>query len=75
SILPPHLRSSLTLDSLVGDRVFMHLQDLNIEMVGQVARTQLLGKEGYLVAVDYADEAPEYWRECLVDLLPRPGEI
>lgn len=75
SLIPPALRKNLSLDVLVGDRVFMRLEDMNIEISGSIARTQLLGKAGFLVAVDYSDDAPEYWRECLMDLLPKPGEI
>lgn len=74
-ILPVHLRDSLTLDCLVGDRIFMHLEDMNIEISGTITRTQFLGKGGFLIAVDYSDDAPEYWRDCLMDLLPQPGEL
>lgn len=73
-LIPTALRSVLTLESLIGDRVFMHLEEMNIEISGVIARTQLKGK-GFYVAIDYSDEAPEYWRECLMDLLPAPGEL
>lgn len=73
-LIPTALRSVLTLESLIGDRVFMHLEEMNIEISGVIARTQLKGKSFY-VAIDYSDEAPEYWRECLMDLLPAPGEL
>lgn len=74
-LVPQTLRSQLTLDSLIGDRVYIHLEDMNLEISGVVRRTQLLGKKGYLVAIDYSEDAPEYWRECLTDLLPAPGEM
>ena len=74
-LIPAALRKNLTLDVLIGDRVFMHLEEMNLELSGVIARTQLLGKKGFYVAVDYSDEAPEYWRECLMDLLPQPGEL
>lgn len=74
-LIPTALRKNLTLDCLIGDRVFMHLEDMNLEISGVITRTQLLGKKGFYVAVDYSDEAPEYWRECLLDLLPTPGEM
>lgn len=74
-LLPTALRKTLTLDVLIGDRVFMHLEEMNLEVSGVITRTQLLGKKGFHVAVDYSDEAPEYWRECLMDLLPKPGEL
>lgn len=74
-LIPSALRKNLTLDVLIGDRVFMHLEEMNLEVSGVITRTQLLGKKGFYVAVDYSEEAPEYWRECLMDLLPTPGEL
>ncbi|WP_413569049.1 hypothetical protein ACLWBD_16740 [Bdellovibrio sp. HCB117] len=74
-LIPTALRKNLTLDVLIGDRVFMHLEEMNLEISGVITRTQLLGKKGFYVAVDYSEEAPEYWRECLMDLLPKPGEL
>jgi len=74
-LLPPTLRKNLSLDVLVGESIFMHLEDMNLEISGTIARTQLLGKKGFHLAVDYSEDAPEYWRECLMDLLPIPGEL
>ncbi|WP_413289266.1 hypothetical protein [Bdellovibrio sp. HCB337] len=74
-LLPSSLRQSLNLDVLLGESIFMHLEDMNLEISGSIARTQLLGKKGFHVAVDYSEDAPEYWRECLMDLLPIPGEL
>jgi hypothetical protein len=65
------LRSNLSIDQLVGENVYFNIHEMNLEISGVVARTKFLGKnEGYLVAVDYSADAPEYWRECLMDLLP-----
>ncbi|MBC7740633.1 MAG: hypothetical protein H7061_00450 [Bdellovibrionaceae bacterium] len=65
------LRSNLSIDQLVGQSVYFNIHEMNLEISGKVARTKFLGKkEGYLVAVDYSADAPEYWRECLMDLLP-----
>lgn len=74
-LIPTALRKNLSLDVLIGDRVFMHLEEMNLEISGVIARTKLLGKKGFQIAIDYSDEAPEYWRECLMDLLPQPGEL
>lgn len=75
ALIPPALRKNLSLDCLIGDKVFMHLEQMELEISGTVARTQLLGKAGFLIAIDYSEDAPEYWRECLTDLLPSPGEM
>ena len=74
-IIPQALRKTLSLDALIGDRVFMHLEEMNLEVSGVITRTQLSGKKGFYVAIDYSEDAPEYWRECLMDLLPAPGEL
>lgn len=75
NLVPVEFRRNLNLDSLIGHKILIHLKDLNLEISGRVARTRLRGKEGFEIGVDYTDDAPEYWRECLVDLLPSPGEI
>lgn len=74
-LVPMEFRRNLNLDSLLGHKILVHLKDLNLEISGRVARTRLRGKVGFEVGVDYSDDAPEYWRECLVDLLPAPGEL
>jgi hypothetical protein len=74
-LVPQNLRKNLTLDSLVGHKVILRLPQMNLEISGVIARTQLLGKKGFEIGIDYTEDAPEYWRECLVDLLPAPGEL
>ena len=74
-LIPADLRQNLNLDSLVGSKILIHIDPMNLEISGTVKRTQLLGKTGYELGVDYTDDAPEYWRECLLDLLPFPGEF
>ena len=74
-LIPEGLRRNLNIDSIVGGKVLIHLADFNLEISGKVARTKYLGKKGFEIAIDYTDDAPEYWRECLVDLMPAPGEL
>lgn len=74
-LVPLNLRRNLTIDSIVGTKVILHLPQMNIEISGRIARTQLKGKIGYEVGIDYTEDSPEYWRECLLDLLPLPGEF
>lgn len=74
-LIASKLRNNLNIDHLVGERVFLRLDDMNLEISGVVARTKFLGKSGFHIAVDYSEEAPDYWRECLMDLLPSPGEF
>lgn len=64
------LRSNLNIDQLIGQKIFFNIHEMDLEISGKVARTKFLGKDGFLVAVDYTSDAPEYWRECLMDLMP-----
>jgi hypothetical protein len=74
-LIPQSLRGNLNLDCLIGDRVYLKLEPMNMEISGEIKRTKFLGKQGFHIAVDYSEDAPEYWRECLMDLLPKPGEF
>ena len=74
-LVPVALRRNLTLDELVGTKILIHLPQMNIEISGTIARTRFVGKKGFEIGIDYSDDAPEYWRECLLDLLPAPGEF
>lgn len=64
------LRANLNIDQLIGKEVFFNIHEMDLEISGKVARTKFLGKKGFLVAVDYSSDSPEYWRECLMDMLP-----
>lgn len=71
----PRLKKSLSIDSILGDKIIIHIKDMEIDLSGVITRTGLNGKKGFYIAVDYTEDAPEYWRDCLVELLPAPGEI
>jgi len=64
------LKSNLNIDQLLGKSVYFKIHEMNLEIGGVVARTKFLGKDGFMIAIDYTVDAPEYWRECLMDLLP-----
>lgn len=74
-LIPASLRKNLNIDALLGQKVLLHLPQMNIEISGRVARTKLMGKQGYEIGIDFSEDAPEYWRECLLELLPTPGEF
>ena len=75
NLVPNSLRQNLNIDAIVGSHVYLRLEDMNLEVSGTITRTKLLGKQGFHIAVDYTEDSPDYWRECLMDLLPIPGEI
>jgi hypothetical protein len=74
-IIPRVLKNTLSLDMLIGDAVVIKIEEMNLEIFGRISRTKLLGKQGFELAIDYSAEAPLYWRECLIDLLPSPEEL
>lgn len=74
-LIPQFARSSLTLNELIDHKIILILEQMNLEMAGRVARARRIDRTTFEIGIDYSDEAPEYWRECLMDLFPRPGEL
>lgn len=64
------LRTNLNIDQLVNKEVYFRIHEMDLEISGKIARTKFLGKGEFVVAIDYSSDSPEYWRECLMDLLP-----
>ena len=74
-LVPKSLRENLNLESLLGQHVALYLPQMNLDLDGSVTRATHMGKGRFVVGVDFSYEVPEYWRACLVDLLPTPGEM
>lgn len=69
------LKGNLSLEILHGSQVALFIPQMNLDIDGTIRRTRLL-KNGYFeVAIDFSADTPQYWKECLVELLPWPGEI
>jgi hypothetical protein len=73
-LVPKQFRDTLSIDVLKGDQVILMIEPLNLEISGKIARTKRLSKDLYEIAIDFSDDSPEYWRECLVELLPRGAD-
>ena len=74
-LVPKDLRQNLTLQELVGQQVVLYLPQMNLDLDGSITRADHKGKGIFEIAITFSPEVPEYWRECLVDLLPEPGEM
>ena len=74
-LVPKEYRENLTLTALVGHQVVMYLPQMNLDLDGTITRADHVGKGHFEIAITFSAEVPEYWRDCLVDLLPAPGEI
>lgn len=74
-IVREDLKVNLTLDSTLGQPVVLYLPQMNLDLDGTICRTTHLGKGVFQIAVEFSSDVPEYWRACLIDLLPEPGEI
>lgn len=48
---------------------------MNLDLDGTVNRTLHKGRGNFEIAIEFSRDVPEYWRECLIDLLPAPGEM
>jgi hypothetical protein len=69
-ILSLPLRSTLTLSQLNTVSVGFTIEVMDTYIEGVVARSKPEGKGEFVIAVDFREDAPEYWRNCLMDLLP-----
>lgn len=64
------LRSNLSLNQIHGQGVGFTIAVMDTYIEGVIARTKPLGKGNYHIAIDFRDDAPEYWRQALYDILP-----
>lgn len=74
-LVPQDLKSNLSLDSLIGQKVVLYLPQMNLDLDGTVTRTAHTGRGYFEIAIEFSNDVPQYWRECLIDLLPSPGEM
>jgi hypothetical protein len=68
------LRSTLTMGFLHDVPVGFSIEVMDTYIEGVITRSKPLGRGEFLIAVDFRDDAPDYWRESLVDLLPGKEE-
>ena len=73
-ILALKLRSTLTLSVLHGVSVGFTIEVMDTYLEGYISRTKAEGKGDFLAAIDFREDAPDYWRQCFVDLLPESEE-
>lgn len=73
-LIPKNLRQNLSLTEIEGTPITLMIDPMELEIEGHIARTKYIGKGIFEIAVDFTDDAPEYWRECLFDLLPGKNE-
>jgi hypothetical protein len=74
-LLPKDLRTNLNLESTLGQQVVLYLPQMNLDMDGTITRTIHRGKGKFQVAIDFSNDVPEYWRNCLIELLPAENEF
>jgi hypothetical protein len=72
---PEMRRYTLPLDIVVGKHVMMTIAEMNLDIYGRIVRTYHAEPGLVEIAIDFTDNAPTYWRECLAELLPSLGEM
>jgi hypothetical protein len=53
----------------------MQIVEMALEIDGKIVRAQQATATYCEIAIDFTDNAPKYWRECLAELLPGLGEM
>ena len=74
-LVDEQLKTNLTLDSIEGLEISLFIPAMDLDITGVIVRSRHRGEGIFEVGIDYTADAPEYWRECLCDLLPVPGEM
>lgn len=74
-LLSKAIKKKFELSNIVGEQLFMTIEPMDLEIDGVVTRTKSIGKGWFEIGIDYSAGSPDYWRECLVDLLPSPDEM
>lgn len=74
-LLSTETKKKFQLDNVIGEQLFMTIDSMDLEIDGVVTRTKSIGGGWFEVGIDYSAGSPDYWRECLVELLPSPDEI
>ena len=74
-LIPKYLRNNLTLESIKDSLLVLTIDQMELTLSGHVKRTAMVGHGQFEVAVDYSQEASDYFRECLFTLLPNRGEF
>ena len=72
---PEMLDPTFPLDVIEGECVTMKIVEMELEIDGRIVRVRHTEQECVEIAVDFTENAPTYWRECLAELLPSLGEI
>lgn len=65
------LRASMDIDSIKNLEISLYIPIMDLDITGKVTRTKYVSNKEFEIGIDYTQDAPEYWRECLCDLLPR----
>jgi len=69
------LKDNLVLTEIVGQDVALFLPDMSLDLDGYIVRADHIGKGVFHIAVEFSQDIPTYWRECLVELLPSSEEF
>ncbi|MEC9282848.1 MAG: hypothetical protein VX642_09055 [Bdellovibrionota bacterium] len=72
--LSKKLKNTFSLDDLEGRYLTLKIETMNLDLDALVVRTKSIDKDTFEIAIDYSEGAPEYWRECLFDMLPDDEE-
>jgi len=70
-LLLPSLKYQLHLHSLWYKNIHTYIPDMEMDLEGKVIGTRHLGKGSFEINIEFFQEVPKYWRECLMDLWPK----
>jgi hypothetical protein len=72
---PEIFQHGVPLTTIEGEHVMMQIVEMALEIDGKIVRAHQAAPAWCEIAIDFTDDAPQYWRECLAELLPSLGEM
>ena len=72
---PEFLHQALPLGAILGGEVIMKVVEMSLDIDGTIVRAHETAQGNFEIAIDFAANAPSYWRECFAELLPHRGEV
>ncbi len=69
------LKNTMNIDTVLNEKIVLFLPQMNLDLEGLITRTKHVGKGVFEIAAQFTPNVPDYWKECLIDLLPEQGEF
>ncbi len=69
-LIPRSLRFHLNLSPLLGKKILMYIPAMNMDLEGIITKAHHTGNGHFNIHLNFFEDMPKYWCECLFELWP-----